>query len=177
MVSKSTIVYLTAKHVLFLKVIQFSGSPQLPYHCYFCEMQLDQYELGIRHREPILVEEEVEYLKRDYGIEGISLLDEIGIPLNRKKAILYLEALGRTNIKWRAQCRVDNVTSELAKLAQDAGCVTMALGVESASQQALDIINKKIEVDKARESIHNLKKSGIETRIYMICGLNSGVHV
>lgn len=143
-----------------------------PYGCHFCVIpEIRQYTPGIRYREPQLIEAEIEYLKREYGIEGISLLDEISIPLDAKKAAAHLEAIGRTGIVWRAQCRVDGITSETARLAREAGCVTMAMGVESVSQRSLDIINKKIDVARARESIRLLRENGIECRIYMIMGL------
>ena len=143
-----------------------------PYGCHFCAMpQIKEYAPGIRYRDPGLIEEEIEYLKSEYGIQGISLLDEIGIPLVREKAIPYLEAIGRTGIVWRGQCRVDGITPEYAKLAAESGCVTMCLGVESVSQASLDSINKKVDVERAKDTIRLLKENGIETRVYMIMGL------
>lgn len=142
------------------------------HNCAFCAMpKIKGYNPGVRYRKPELIEEEIEYLKKEYDIQGISLLDEIGIPPNKNMAIPYLEALKRTKIPWKAQCRVDNIDEEISKLAKEAGCVTMCLGVESAIQGCLDIINKKIDVEKAKESIKILKKQGIETRVYMIIGL------
>jgi radical SAM superfamily enzyme YgiQ (UPF0313 family) len=143
-----------------------------PYGCHFCAMPaIREYIPGLRYRRPDLIEQEIEYLKRDYGIQGISLLDEISIPLNLEQAIPHLEAIGRTNIPWRAQSRVDGITPEIARLARQAGCVTMAMGIESVSQRSLDIINKRIDVDRARESIRLLEEQGIECRIYLIIGL------
>lgn len=143
-----------------------------PYQCYFCAMpQIKEYSPGIRYRTPELIEEEIEYLKRDYSIEGINILDEIGIPPDPIKAVSHLEAIARTGILWRGQCRADGITPEIAKLARESGCVALGLGVESVSQRALDIINKKIDIKKARETIYLLKKNGIEVRIYMIIGL------
>ncbi|MDD5688015.1 MAG: radical SAM protein [Elusimicrobia bacterium] len=143
-----------------------------PYNCYFCAMpQVKEYSPGIRYRTPQLIKSEIEYLKRDYGLKGISLLDEIGIPPNPKKAISYLEAIGKTGIIWRGQCRVDGITPELAKLARVSGCVTMCFGVESVSKKALNYINKKIDIKRAKESIKLLKQNDIECRIYMIIGL------
>jgi radical SAM superfamily enzyme YgiQ (UPF0313 family) len=140
--------------------------------CAFCVMPaVRQYAPELRYRKPELIEEEIEYLKREYGIEGISILDEIGIPTNRKKAIPHLEAIGRTGITWRAQSRVDGLTPELVKLAAQAGCVTMCMGVESVSQRSLDLINKGYEAKRVRSLVHELKKCGIETRLYMILGL------
>ncbi len=142
------------------------------HNCAFCAMpKVKGYNPGVRYRKPELIEEEIEYLKKEYGIQGISLLDEIGIPPNKNMAIPYLEALKRTNIPWKAQCRVDNMDEEIARLAKEAGCITMCLGVESAIQECLNIINKRIDVERAKESIKILKKYGIETRVYMILGL------
>ena len=86
-----------------------------PFKCCFCYMpQMKEYGMGLRYRTPELIEEEIEYLKREYNMEGINLLDEIGIPLTPKQAIPHLEAIGRTGIKWRGQCRVDGITPEIA---------------------------------------------------------------
>jgi len=143
-----------------------------PYQCAFCAMpQIKERAPGVRYRKPKFIAEEIEYLKKDYGMQGISLLDEIGIPPNPKDARAHLEAIGKTNIVWKAQCRADGITPELAKLASEAGCITMCLGAESVCQKSLDLINKKISVEKTRESIKLLKNNGIECRLYMIIGL------
>jgi len=142
-----------------------------PYQCAFCAMPKMRMAQGIRYREPALVTQEIEYLKRDYGIEGISLLDEIGIPLQRKRALSHLEAIGNANTVWRGQCRVDGITNEIAGLARDSGCIALGLGVESAWQPSLDAVNKNIKVERAKETIRILKANDIEVRLYMIFGL------
>jgi anaerobic magnesium-protoporphyrin IX monomethyl ester cyclase len=142
-----------------------------PYHCHFCEMQLSEFSRGIRYRNANFVEDEIEYLKKEYQIKGINVLDEISIPLSSKKAIEHLEAIGRTDIFWRGQCRVDGLTPDIVRLASESGCIQMSLGIESASQQSLDIINKKIQLDRAKETISLLKENGIETRTYFVMGL------
>ena len=140
--------------------------------CSFCSMpHIKVDNLGVRFRTPELIESEIEYLKRDYYMEGINLLDEIGIPVSRNKAIPHLEAIGRTGIVWRGQCRVDGITPETAEMARESGCIALGMGVESVSQRSLDMINKKMKVERAREAISLLKKNGIEARVYMIIGL------
>jgi len=143
-----------------------------PYQCSFCAIPpVKKFTPGVRYRQPELIEEEINYLISDYGMEGISLLDEIAIPLKREAAIPHLEAIGRTGIKWRGQTRVDGLTEEIARLARDSGCLTMSLGVESPSQQVLDIVNKRIDVEKSKETIRVLKESGIECRVFIVSGL------
>ena len=143
-----------------------------PYSCYFCAMNhIKEYAPGIRYRTPINVEREIEYLQQEYGMGGIILNDEIGIPLNKKEAQAHLEAIGRTGITWRGQCRVDGITPELAKLARQSGCIAMGLGAESVEQKSLDIINKNTDARRVRETIALLKENDIEARVYMIIGL------
>ena len=143
-----------------------------PYKCYFCHMpNSKKMGMGIRFRDPQFIEQEIEYLKRDYGIQALSLLDEICMPLIQNKAIEHLEAIGRTGVLWKAQCRVDGINLETARLAKQAGCMVMCMGVESVHQTSLDIINKKISIEQTKKSIHLLKSAGIEVRLYMIMGL------
>lgn len=155
---------------LFGTTVVFSRG--CPYGCYFCAMpDIKKYNPGIRYKKPELVASEIEYLKRDYGIEGINVLDEIGIPPDREEAVGYLEAIAKTGIIWRGQCRADGITPDIARLARQSGCIAMGLGVESVSQKSLDIINKRIDLRKAMATLRYFKDNDIETRLYMIIGL------
>ncbi len=49
------------------------------------------------------IREEIEYLKREYGIQGINLRDEVCIPVNKKEAVEYLTAIGDSGIILRGQ--------------------------------------------------------------------------
>jgi len=143
-----------------------------PYSCHFCALSTDRDETpGIRFRDPKLIEAEIEYLKHDYGIQGIVLVDEIVFPLKRLTAIQELEAIGRTGIVWRGQCRVDGITPEIAILARQSGCLSLGMGMESVWQPSLDIINKRINVQRARDTISLLKANDIEAKLYLIIGL------
>ena len=156
-------------HLISTNVLFSRGCP---YHCSFCALiQARENSPGIRFRTPKLIEEEIEYLKREYGIEGLVLVDEIGIPLNMRMAVPHLEAIGRTSIVWRGQCRVDGITPQIASLARESGCIALGLGLESVSQISLDIINKNINIEQARQTIRILKEHDIEVRLYMIMGL------
>lgn len=143
-----------------------------PYNCYFCAIHtIGEIFSGIRFRTPQNIEREIEYLKKNYDIEALVLLDEICLPLKKDQAIQRLEAIARASIVWRGQCRVDGLTPEITKLARQSGCMAMGLGVESVSQSSLDLINKKIEVEKSKRTIALLKANDIEARVYMIIGL------
>ena len=143
-----------------------------PYSCSFCAMaHIKSSAPGIRFRNPEHIEAEIKYLKSRYKIEGIVLKDEIALPLKSEQAAAHLEAIKKSGILWRGQCRVDGVNPELARRMAESGCTAMGLGVESVSQKCLDLINKRASVKKAKETIRLLKENGIEVRIYLIMGL------
>ncbi|CAA7618443.1 radical SAM protein [Magnetospirillum sp. UT-4] len=144
-----------------------------PSKCSFCAMTSIREEgsPGLRYRDPHWVEAELEYLKKDFGIQGISLTDEIGIPLSMRRAVPHLEAIGRTGIVWRGQSRCDAVKPEVIKLAKESGCVALGMGVESVSQVSLDLIRKDLDIETAKRAIGILKDFDIEPRVYMIIGL------
>lgn len=140
--------------------------------CSFCALpNLKKYNPGMRYRTPEHVYEEIEYLKQEFGVQAVSLLDEIGIPPYRKMALPYLDALKKTGIPWKAQCRVDNIDEEIAAKIKDCGCVTLCLGIESPIQECLDLVNKRIDVARSKKTIQILRKFGIETRLYMMIGM------
>ncbi|MCK4364489.1 MAG: B12-binding domain-containing radical SAM protein [Thermoplasmatales archaeon] len=141
-----------------------------PFNCYFCANK--NLTFGpVRYRAPNLVKEEIEYLKKEYEIEALAIKDDNCIPFNKRFAKPFLEAIGQTKIKWRGQTRANGVPSDMVKLAKKAGCTDLAIGIESASPKVLKIINKQIDLDKAKDYIQFLNKTGIGVRVHFILGL------
>jgi anaerobic magnesium-protoporphyrin IX monomethyl ester cyclase len=124
----------------------------------------------VQRRRPEQVKTEILYLKREYDVEGVNLRDEICIPSSSKHAIPYLEAIGSTNIVWRGQTRV-GASKETLALAKQTGCVELAFGVESVSQEVLDMVNKRQKVEEAKQSISLCRELGIRVKMCLILGL------
>lgn len=139
-----------------------------PFKCHFCA----NLTYGpTRFRSPDLITQEIEYLKREYQIKALTMKDDNSIPVNAIIAKPVLEAIAKTNIKWRGQSRANGVHTDMVKLAKESGCVEIAVGVESASQEVLNIINKRINLDEAKKYLRVLKKEGIDRRLLLILGL------
>ena len=64
---------------------------------------------------------DIEYLIREYGVNALALKDDNGIPVGRRLARPWLEAIGKADIKWRGQSRATGVTEDMVKLAKDSG--------------------------------------------------------
>jgi radical SAM superfamily enzyme YgiQ (UPF0313 family) len=141
-----------------------------PHKCSFCGGARLTYG-AVRFRSPEHIEQEIEYLKKEYGAKALALKDDNSIPTSVKWAKPLLEAIGRTDVKWRGQSRANGVHPDMVKLAKEAGCVDIALGIESASQEVLEGVNKTIDLEKAKDYIHLLRNTGIGVRLHFIIGL------
>lgn len=139
-----------------------------PFGCHFCS---NQYKGATRMRSPDWIMKEIDYLKREYQIQALVLKDDQGIHINREVARGMLEAIGRMNILWRGQSRANGVHPDIIRLAKETGCVEIAVAIESVSQRALDIMNKKIDLVKAKEYLKVLRQERIDIKLLLILGL------
>ncbi|UCF00106.1 MAG: B12-binding domain-containing radical SAM protein [Planctomycetota bacterium] len=153
------------KHLLGTNALFSRGCP---FNCYFCAKII----LGTtRFRAPKLIEEEIEYLKREYKVEALAIKDDNSIPIDKKIAKPFLEAIGRTGVKWRGQSRANGISEDMVKLAKESGCADIGVGIESMSPKALKLVNKKIDLDQAKEYINILHKYEIGVRLNFLFGL------
>lgn len=137
------------------------------FNCTYCIYNVPNM---IQARSPESIKKEINYLKQDYGIEGLNLRDEVCIPANRKTATEFLEAIGSCDIIWRGQTRV-GVREEIIKLAAESGCMELSIGVETASPLVLELIDKHQTFDLVRDFILYARRYGIKIKMCLILGL------
>lgn len=158
---------LTRKHYDLLgTTVLFSRG--CPFDCHFCS---NQYRGPTRVRSPQWIKKEIDYLKREYQVESLLLKDDQGLHTNRTVARQVLEAIGETNILWRGQSRANGVHPDTVRLARETGCVEVAVAIESVSQRALDIMNKNIDLVKAKEYFKVLRQEELDIKLLLILGL------
>lgn len=141
-----------------------------PFNCHFCANKYLTFG-PVRFRSPKLITEEIEYLKKEYQIEALAFKDDNIIPVNQRIARPFLEAIGQTGIIWRGQTRANNIHPDMVKLAWESGCREVSMGIESVSPTVLKIVNKNIDLKKAKDYILFLRKTGIFVRVNFILGL------
>lgn len=139
-----------------------------PFNCHFCANLTPG---KTRFRSPEHIIEEIMYLKKEYGIGGLAIKDDQSIHTNQNIARPMLESIAKTDVKWRGQSRANNIHQDMVKLAKESGCLEIAVGIESVSQRVLEIINKRIDFDKAKEYLSLLKKEGIDRKLLLMLGL------
>lgn len=138
-----------------------------PYSCSFCA----NYSRGpIRRNSLEDISSEIDYLKSEYDIQGLSLQDEIVFPFKKQEAEAFLDLLKEKKVYWRGQTRAMKDTSIL-KRAKESGLVELSFGLESVNQDVLDLTNKKIKVKDVERNLQVCRELGIKTRLYLINGL------
>ena len=147
--------------------VQFSFG--CPFSCSFCS----NYTRGkVRRNSLKKISEEIDYLQKEYKVNGLALQDEIAIPLRHENAIDFLNMLKSKEIKWRGQIRVlEEKDYDLLDYAKESGLVELSFGLESVNQDVINIANKKIKVDDVENMIYACRDKGIKTRIYLLNGL------
>jgi radical SAM superfamily enzyme YgiQ (UPF0313 family) len=141
-----------------------------PYGCIFC---VGHRMVGkkVRFRDPIMVVDEMENIK-SMGFDFLSFEDDF-FTVNHKHCFSVCDEIIRRNlsISWGAYARVDSVDRVLLEKMKEAGCTSLCYGVESGNQKILDLIKKKITVDKIREAAELSREVGYGFIASFIAGL------
>lgn len=138
------------------------------YNCSYCVYNVPN-TFQIRSSNMIL--KEIEYLKKQYKVEGINLRDEVVIHPNEKISFQMMEALGKANVIWRGQT-TSLATKEQLRLARETGCQELSVGVETVDNAVMQIIDKPWQSEKRiRDFMKNAKQFGIRIKMCLIFGL------
>jgi radical SAM superfamily enzyme YgiQ (UPF0313 family) len=81
-----------------------------------------------------------------------------------------LDLITPLGIKFRCHGRAGYDNEEVYKRLAEAGCVQVAWGIESGSQEILDRMNKRVKVQDNYNVIQWAKKYGITSRAFIIIG-------
>ncbi len=169
---------LPARHRLPLARYQALGMPctiitsrGCPYGCLFCSAHR-MFGRRVRFREPGLVVDEIEQIRRDLGFHRINIVDDTFTANHRHAEAVCDEMLRRNlNVDWSVYARVDNMTPDLAALMKRAGCNTVLFGIESADEGILRTIGKGITPEDMRRGVAVAAGAGLGVYCSFIIGL------
>jgi p-methyltransferase len=103
------------------------------------------------------------------GVDRIIFIDDtFNVPTARFREILRI--LCRFEFKWYSFLRVQYVTDEVARLMRDSGCQGVYLGIESASNDVLRNMNKKVTREALLKGMEFLNRYGIPTFAAFVLG-------
>ena len=138
-------------------------------HCKFCDRSV--FGNACRFHSAARVFESMRYLRERFGINDIIIHDDAFV-LNRQRVEEICNRLIESGlgITWGCNSRVNLVSRELLELMKKAGCWQIGYGLETGSQRILDLINKGVRVEQAREAIRLTREAGMRTRGFFMLG-------
>jgi anaerobic magnesium-protoporphyrin IX monomethyl ester cyclase len=144
-----------------------------PYQCIFCH---DVFGKKFRARSAETVVEEIETLKREYGIDDFEVVDDIfNCDLDRAKRILrLLRGRGvKANLSFPNGLRCDRLDREFLEELARLGTSHISVPVESASPRIQKLMRKNLDLDRVSETIDTCDELGIFTRGFFMLGFPS----
>ncbi len=161
-------------HDVAPRTITFLTSRGCPYRCGFCAV-MAMYERKWYSLPAERVIDEIQFLKRKYRIDGIRFEDS-NFFASKKRVLEISKGLieKNININWAALGRPDDLlkydTNEL-ELLKKGGFSQIAVGAESADQDALDFINKDIKASAVNDLVEICIKHDISMILAFMLGL------
>lgn len=144
-----------------------------PFNCHFCASP-KIWNRQIRYRSAKNVVDEIELLVKEYGVKELHFEDD-NLTLKKSHIQGICEEILARNIRvhWATPngIRVDTVSKELLGLMKKSGCYSVAFGIESGSQEILDNIEKKTDLNIMRSAIEAASETGLITQAFIIFGL------
>lgn len=123
----------------------------------------------LRRRSPESIADEMALLCRGAGGEAIFcfhddnfLLPKAGASLERVQRLRdALDARGVGKVAFVGKCRPDSTTPELLEALADLGLMRLYVGVENASQDGADHLNRKMTISKVKEALRSCRRANI----------------
>ena len=152
------------------RIVSIITSRGCPFNCQFCSSTLF-WGKKWRFRSPKNIVDEIEFYYNQYGFRYFNFADD-AFTIMPKRSINICEEIIERNLKIYFDCttRADRITEDLAIWLKKAGCVFIAIGVESGSKKILKIINKNLSIKSIIRAFSILRKHKISAYPLLMVG-------
>jgi anaerobic magnesium-protoporphyrin IX monomethyl ester cyclase len=143
-------------------VITIVSGRGCPHQCSYCVYPQVMFGHEYRVRSVSNLVDELSYIKKEFPQVKEIFLEDDTLTINKKRVIEVCKEIKRRKLKivWSTNSRAQ-VDFETLKEMKAAGCRLLCVGFESANQNILNNISKKLRVEEIYEFVKNTKKAGI----------------
>lgn len=145
-------------------------------NCDYCTAD-NSLEKKIRKRSISNIITEIKNIKNIHN-KNFFVMGDLEFLVDKNHAIALCEEIIRCdlNMHWWCQVYPPNLDWETAYLLQKAGCIQVALGIESSNKKALEEINKEMSSDDAIRACQLIKRAHMQVQAYIMIGLPSDTY-
>jgi radical SAM superfamily enzyme YgiQ (UPF0313 family) len=140
-----------------------------PYRCNWCAKPISGDRFHVRAADTVA--DEILELKKVYGTEHLWFGDDV-FALNHHWARQFADEMEirACTMPFKIQSRADLMTAETVDALRRAGCAEVWMGVESGSQEILDVMDKGLRVEEVFEARAHLREAGIRACYFLQFG-------
>ena len=110
-------------------------------------------------------------LHQRYGIREFSFEDDTFITFKNRLVDICEQLIPlKLDIAWSCLGRVNHISVENLGLMRRAGCWQISFGIESGSQEILNLVNKGITLEQIGHAVSLCREAGIKTKGFFIIG-------
>ena len=142
-----------------------------PYTCDFCVAPIHQGH-KFRERSAASIVDEMAFVVRTSGVKFFYLWGDT-VTLNVKSFSAICEEIiaRQLNVQWFGNARADNLQDpKFVDRLKRSGCWMLALGIETESEETRKDMMKRLESEKIRIALQNMRASGIKSFGFFILG-------
>ena len=135
--------------------------------CTFCH----RWDAGIRFIPVDIIMNRIDFFVEKYNLGFIDFGDE-NFGSDKKWLKEFLTEIKKRDLLWRvAGMRVNSISSEWAARMKDAGCTSIACGMETGSQKMLDIMQKVATVAENKSALEDIAENDLDTCLQLVLGM------
>ncbi|MEZ5318019.1 MAG: radical SAM protein [Vicinamibacterales bacterium] len=142
-----------------------------PYTCDFCVAPIHQGH-KFREKSAKALVDEMQHGYEQHGLRFFYLWGDT-VTLNVKTFSAFCEELiaRKLPVQWFGNARADNLTDPaFVRRLREAGCWMLALGIETESEDTRKDMMKRLEGQKIRAALQNMRAAGIRSFGFFILG-------
>lgn len=157
-----------------VRQLAYTTSVGCPYQCHYCTDQVF-YKRRFNAYHPERVVNELAELVPRHNIEDVPLFDS-NFLVDRKRAVAIAKGIIESGVKfrWDFQASTDflsRMTQEEVCLLAESGVYHIGFGTESASQEVLNLMNKRFQrVEQMVDTARKTDRAGIHVVFNIILG-------
>ncbi len=142
------------------------------WECKYCSRTGSRLRTTLFARSPENIIAEIVSCIEKYKVYDYRFVDDIfTYDRNRVIEICNLIKKNKLDINWLCYSRADAVDKELLKIMKDSGCFHIKYGCEVGTQENLNRLDKRIDLQQCINAIKWTKEVGIETLSGFIIGI------
>ena len=152
------------------KLLPIITSRGCPFQCPFC-VASQMFGARFRARSTKSVLDELEWLRDEYGAEGVAFQDDT-LTFDKKRAMDICDGIieRKIDLHWGCGTRADVVTKEVLAKMSKAHCDETMFGVESGCQWMRDVLRKRVTTEQCENAIKWAKEADLFVTVSVILG-------